>query len=99
MIARLQKILPSEPTGQLPGFRRVTLVLIIALFLGSTALAVVQRHPSFDRWFLSVLGVNLLFQHLASQFRWRPNVRVVLGFLYLISFACMAIYFCICIWS
>ena len=96
MNAFIDKKFFPEPTGPLPGFRYVTLVLISALLLGSTALAVADRRSGFDRGLIPVLVLSLLLGHLTSQFRWRRNVFVTLRVLYLASSILLIIYFGVC---
>src|SRR4051812_20591997 len=99
MNAFLQKALLSQPTGRLPGFRYVALVMIVALFLGSSALAVAESSRTLDRGLLPLLCVNLLAQHLTSQFRWPGKFFLALRLLYFLSAASLVIYFPICLFS
>jgi hypothetical protein len=94
--AFIQKKFFSEPTGPLPGLRHVTVALISALLLGSTALAVADRHAGFDRALLPVLAFSLLLEHLTSQFRWRRQVFVTLRVLYLAATAWLIVLFPVC---
>jgi hypothetical protein len=96
MNAFIEKKFFSEPTGPLPGFRYVTVVLVSALLVCSTALALADRRSGFDRGLVPGLALSLLLQHLTSQFRWRRNFFVALRVLYFASTACLIIYFSAC---
>jgi hypothetical protein len=99
MNAFIEKKLFSEPTGPFPGFLYVTMVLVSALLVCSTALAVADRRSGFDRALVPMLTLSLLLEHLTSQFRWRRSAFVALRVLYLASTALLIVYFGVCVAS
>jgi hypothetical protein len=96
MNAFIEKTFFSAPTGDLHKSRYVRLALLSGLLVCTTALVLAQRHWTFDRALVPVLTLALLFQHLASEFRWRRGVFVTLRVLQIVSFICLIIYFCAC---
>jgi hypothetical protein len=97
MNAFIRKTFFSEPTGPVPGFRYVALTLLVSLFVGSIALAITQRHPTFERYFMPLFSLWLLLEHLTSQFRWQRSTFVFMRCVGLISGVSALIYFCFCV--